>query len=158
MQGRPEVVSGADNRRPQRQQERASEQTRQNEQVQMGRNGAPAALFCCLAVVASSLSPVMLPAASAAGDSRHGETIFLQYCQGCHGPDGRGGGKGFMPHVGPLARKGYIETVPDEYLADVIAEGGLAVGKSAYMPSWKTTLTQQDTADVIAFIRTFVVE
>ena len=63
-----------------------------------------------------------------------------------------------MPHVGPLARKGYIETIPDEFLADVIAEGGLAVGKSAYMPSWKTTLTQQDITDVIAFIRTFAAE
>jgi mono/diheme cytochrome c family protein len=63
-----------------------------------------------------------------------------------------------MPHVGPLARKGYIETMPDEYLAAVITEGGLAVGKSAYMPSWKTTLTEQDIADVIAFIRTFVIE
>ena len=124
----------------------------------MGRNGARAALSCCLAVVVSSLSPVTLSPAVAAGDARHGETIFLQYCQGCHGPDGRGGGKGFMPHVGPLARRGYIETVPDEYLADVITEGGLAVGKSAYMPSWRTTLTEQDIADVIAFIRTFVVE
>ena len=112
----------------------------------MGRNGARAALFCCLAVVASSLSPIMLSAAIAAGDAQHGEAIFLRYCQG------------FMPHVGPLARKGYIETMPDEYLAAVITEGGLAVGKSAYMPSWKTTLTEQDIADVIAFIRTFVVE
>jgi mono/diheme cytochrome c family protein len=48
--------------------------------------------------------------------------------------------------------------MPDEYLAAVIVEGGLAVGKSAYMPSWKTTLTEQEIADVIAFIRTFVVE
>jgi mono/diheme cytochrome c family protein len=124
----------------------------------MRRNGARATLFYCLAVVVSSVSPVTLSAAVAAGDARHGETIFLRYCQGCHGPDGRGGGKGFMPHVGPLARKGYIETVPDEYLAAVITEGGLAVGKSAYMPSWRTTLTEQDIADVIAFIRTFVVE
>jgi mono/diheme cytochrome c family protein len=100
----------------------------------------------------------MLRAAIAGGDARHGQAIFLQYCQGCHGPDGRGGGKGFMPHVGPLARKGYIETLPDEYLADVIAEGGAAAGKSAFMPSWKNTLSQQDIADVIAFIRTFVVE
>jgi mono/diheme cytochrome c family protein len=124
----------------------------------MRKNGARAAPLCCLAIVTLSLSPLMLPAAIAAGDARHGETIFLQYCQGCHGPDGRGGGKGFMPHVGPLARKGYIETMPDEYLAAVIAEGGLAVGKSAYMPSWKTTLTQQDITDVIAFIRTFAAE
>jgi mono/diheme cytochrome c family protein len=124
----------------------------------MWRNCAWAALLCCSVVTASSLSPIMLRAAIAGGDARHGQAIFLQYCQGCHGPDGRGGGKGFMPHVGPLARKGYIETLPDEYLADVIAEGGAAAGKSAFMPSWKTTLSQQDIADVVAFIRTFVVE
>jgi mono/diheme cytochrome c family protein len=158
MQGRPVVVSGTDSRGPQRLQERAPGQTKQNEHLQMGRNGARAALFCGLAVFAWSLSPIMLPAAIAAGDARNGEAIFLRYCQGCHGPDGRGGGKGFMPHVGPLARKGYIEILPDEYLAEVIAEGGLAAGKSAYMPSWKTTLTQQEIADVIAFIRTFAIE
>nr|HEV8009785.1 cytochrome c [Bradyrhizobium sp.] len=124
----------------------------------MWRNCARAALLCGLAVVASLLSPIVLRAASAGGDAHRGQAIFLQYCQGCHGPDGRGGGKGFMPHVGPLARKGYIETLPDEYLADVIAEGGAAAGKSAFMPSWKTTLSQQDIADVVAFIRTFVVE
>jgi len=124
----------------------------------MGRNGLRAALLYCVAGFASSLLPIVAPAAIAGGDARHGEVIFMQYCQGCHGPDGRGGGKGFMPHVGPLARKGYIETLPDDYLSDVISEGGAAAGKSAYMPSWKTTLTQQDIADVIAFIRTFVIE
>ena len=125
----------------------------------MWRNCTQAALFCCLVVVTSSLSPVMLRAAAAAGgDARRGQAIFLQDCQGCHGPDGRGGGKGFMPHVGPLARKGYIETLPDDYLADVIAEGGAAAGKSAFMPSWKNTLTPQDITDVVAFIRTLVVE
>jgi cytochrome c oxidase cbb3-type subunit III len=124
----------------------------------MGRNGVRAMLFRCAAGVLLSLSPLMLSAAIAAGDADRGQALFLRYCQGCHGPDGKGGGKGFMPHVGPLARKGYIDLVPDEYLASVIAEGGLAVGKSGYMPSWKTTLTEQDIADVIAFIRTFVVE
>ena len=88
----------------------------------MGRNSARAPLFCWIVVVSSSLSPIMLPAAIAAGDAGHGQAIFLQYCQGCHGPDGRGGGKGFMPHVGPLARRGYIDILPDEYLADVIQE------------------------------------
>jgi mono/diheme cytochrome c family protein len=119
----------------------------------MWRNCSRAALFGCLIVIASSLSPVMLRAAIAGGDARRGQAIFLKDCQGCHGPDGKGGGKGFMPHVGPLARKGYIETLPDDYLADVIA-----AGKSAFMPSWKNTLTQQDIADVVAFIRTLVVE
>ena len=101
---------------------------------------------------------VMTPAALAVGDSKHGQALFLQYCQGCHGPDGKGGGKGFMPHVGPLARQDYIENLPDEYLAAVITEGGAYVGKSAFMPSWKSTLSEQDIADVIAFIRTLLVE
>jgi len=126
--------------------------------MHMGRNGVRAALYCCLAAVVWSLLPIVVPAAMSAGNAQNGEAIFLRYCQGCHGPDGKGGGKGFMPHVGPLARKGYIETLPDDYLFDVISEGGLAAGKSAYIPSWKSTLTPQDIADVIAFIRTFLIE
>jgi mono/diheme cytochrome c family protein len=121
----------------------------------MGRNGVRAALLGCPIVAVSS---IVAPAAMAAGDARHGETIFMRYCQGCHGPDGKGSGKGFMPHVGPLARKGYIETLPDEYLEGVIEEGGVAAGKSGFMPSWKSTLTHQDIVDLVAFIRTFVVE
>jgi mono/diheme cytochrome c family protein len=104
------------------------------------------------------LLSITIPVAWAAGDAHHGEAIFQQYCQGCHGPDGRGGGKGFMPHVGPLARKDYIEHLTDEYLAEVIAEGGPAAGKSGFMPAWKSTLSPQAIADVVAYIRTFVVE
>jgi mono/diheme cytochrome c family protein len=95
---------------------------------------------------------------SAAGDKAHGEELYLRYCQGCHGPDGRGGGKAFMPHVGPLAKKGYIDQIDDDSLALVIREGGAAVGKSGYMPSWKDTLPDQSIADIIAYIRTFVAQ
>ena len=110
----------------------------------------------CLRVIV--LLPLTLSFALAGGDAHHGEAIFQRYCQGCHGPDGKGGGKGFMPHVGPLARKDYIEYVTDEYLTEAISEGGPAVGKSGYMPSWKNVLSKQDIADVIAYIRTFVVD
>jgi mono/diheme cytochrome c family protein len=88
----------------------------------------------------------------------HGEELFLRYCQGCHGADGRGGGKAFMPHVGPLAQKGYIDLMEDADLAHVIKLGGAAIGKSGYMPSWETTRSDKDIADVIAYIRTFIVE
>ena len=43
----------------------------------------------------------------------------------------------------------------DSYLQAIVAEGGEAFGKSAYMPSFKTTLSSQDIADVIAYVRTF---
>jgi mono/diheme cytochrome c family protein len=89
-----------------------------------------------------------------AGNAPHGEALYHRYCSGCHGADGRGGGKGFMPHVGALTRKGYIDLIDDISLALVIAEGGEAIGKSGFMPSWKATLSKDDIADVIAYIRT----
>ena len=91
--------------------------------------------------------------ARAAGDAGRGEPLYQRYCAGCHGVDGQGGAKNFMPHVGALTKKGYIDLLEDEYLTMVIAEGGEAIGKSAFMPSWKTTLSKQDIADVIEYIR-----
>jgi len=89
----------------------------------------------------------------AAGDPERGQKLYLQYCQGCHGKDGQGGAHTFMPHVDTLTKKGYIELVPDDYLYLVISDGGTAVGKSAYMPSWKAKLSEQDIVDIIAHIR-----
>ena len=91
--------------------------------------------------------------ACAEGNAAHGEAVFRQLCAGCHGEDGRGGAHTFMPHVDTLTKKGYIDQMPDEYLAFVIGEGGAASGKSAYMPSWKSKLSEQDIQDVIAHIR-----
>ena len=99
------------------------------------------------------LAAVTAPAV--AGDARRGEPLYQRYCTGCHGSDGRGGAKNFMPHVGALTRKGYTDLLEDSYLAAIIAEGGEAFGKSSYMPAWNTTLSSQDIADVIAYVRTF---
>jgi len=92
-------------------------------------------------------------AVSAQGNAEHGESLFVQLCSGCHGKDGRGGAHSFMPHVDTLTKKGYIDELPDEYLAFVIGEGGEAAGKNAYMPSWKSKLSEQDIQDIIAHIR-----
>jgi mono/diheme cytochrome c family protein len=90
-----------------------------------------------------------------AADPKRGEPMFQRYCSGCHGVDGRGGGKNFMPHVGALTRKGHTELLDDDYLALIITNGGEAFGKSAYMPAFKTALSPGDIADVIAYVRTF---
>ena len=90
---------------------------------------------------------------SAGGDPEHGKALFLKYCSGCHGTDGRGGAHTLMPHVGALTRKGYIENVPDDFLLLVISKGGAAVGKNGYMPAWESTLNKQDIQDIISHIR-----
>lgn len=88
------------------------------------------------------------------GDAARGERMYLKYCRGCHGKKGRGAAHTFMPHVGNLTKKDYIELLPDGYLYTVIAQGGEAVGKSGYMPAWETKLSEDDIKDIIAYIRT----
>jgi mono/diheme cytochrome c family protein len=87
------------------------------------------------------------------GDAARGAKLYKRYCRGCHGVDGRGGAHTFMPHINNLTKRDYIESIPDSFLFEAIAEGGEAIGKSAYMPSWKSTLSEQDIKDVIAHIR-----
>jgi mono/diheme cytochrome c family protein len=99
------------------------------------------------------IGALIVSASAAAGDPKRGEPIYQRYCSGCHGTDGRGGGKNFMPHVGPLNKKGHTELLDDGYVASIITQGGPAFGKSGYMPSFKGTLSPDDIADVIAYVR-----
>src|SRR5262249_37511528 len=105
-------------------------------------------------LVAALLAAAAMPAL-AAGDPKRGNELFQQYCQGCHGPDGRGGRKdGLMPRPQNLTNTGYIDQLPDEYLFTVISKGGEGVNKSGYMPSFATTFSSEDIESLIAFIRT----
>jgi mono/diheme cytochrome c family protein len=102
-------------------------------------------------VLCAAALPVL--AQAPAGDTANGANLFKRDCAGCHGADGRGGAQTFMPHIENLTKKGYIDQVPDDYLYGVIAEGGVSVGKSSYMPAWGKTLSEQDIRDIIAHIR-----
>ena len=87
------------------------------------------------------------------GDPERGETLYLRYCRGCHGEDGRGDAMVFMPHVNNLTKKGYVDLLPDAYLLLAISRGGVAIGKSSYMPAWNETLTREQMLDIIAHLR-----
>jgi mono/diheme cytochrome c family protein len=84
----------------------------------------------------------------------HGKELYLRYCSGCHGEDGRGEAKTFRPSVANLAVKELMDQVSDEYLFTVIKHGGAAVGKNAAMPAWKSQLGDQEIRDIIGFVRT----
>lgn len=114
--------------------------------------------FALAIFVAAGISVPLAPASAGgtpAADSERGRKLYLRYCRGCHGVDGQGGGLVFMPHVNNLTKKGYIDRLPDDYLMHAISKGGLAIGKSSYMPAWEGTLSKQDIRDIIAHIRTF---
>jgi mono/diheme cytochrome c family protein len=112
-----------------------------------------------LLIVAAGLLGTVAPTShaedqpNATGDAANGAGLYKRYCRGCHGVDGQGDGLVFMPHVNNLTKKGYIDQLPDQYLRHVILNGGESVGKSAYMPSFAGTLSDQQIADVIAHVR-----
>src|SRR3989442_15125949 len=71
-------------------------------------------------------------------DVAHGKELFLRYCWGCHGGDGRGQAKTFRPNVANLSVKGPIDRMTDHYLFSAIKDGGATVDKNAAMPAGKS--------------------
>jgi mono/diheme cytochrome c family protein len=91
---------------------------------------------------------------ASARDPAHGKELFVRYCSGCHGQDGRGEAKTFQPSVGNLAVKDLMDQVTDEYLFTVIKKGGAAVGKNAAMPAWQSQLDDTQIWNIVGFVRT----
>jgi cytochrome c oxidase cbb3-type subunit 3 len=97
-------------------------------------------------------------AATAQSDPRTGKEIFEQMCAGCHGTRGDGGDGhvgGFSPVITTLAKKEYMNQVPDDYLLLIIKKGGAYMGKIAAMPAWEKRLNDDEIRSIVAHIRTF---
>jgi mono/diheme cytochrome c family protein len=79
-----------------------------------------------------------------------GERLFIKHCAGCHGPQGKGDGYQLLgPDPANLAAPA-TKHKSDQTLLNTIHEG-----KSS-MPSWKVRLSEQDSRDVLAYIRTLL--
>lgn len=100
------------------------------------------------------------PGVLLAGDVTAGRALYQQYCSMCHGPQGQGNGPAAAT-MNPKPRNHtdgrYMNTLSDAHLTTVISEGGAAVQRSPLMPSWKGTLSPQQIADVVTYLRTLAV-
>ena len=93
---------------------------------------------------------------SGAADSAKGQEVYNTYCALCHGPTGLGDGVGAAaldPKPRDLSSAAILETYTDEYLVNVITNGGMAVGKSPAMPPWGGIVSPEDIENVVAHIR-----
>ena len=85
-----------------------------------------------------------------------GKRVFYQYCVWCHAdatPAGPSNRSNLTPNP-PLANDGAtLNALSDDFMRNVITLGGAAAGKSAAMPPWGKTLSQDDIDAVIAFYR-----
>ncbi|MEK7300526.1 MAG: cytochrome c [Nitrospirota bacterium] len=82
------------------------------------------------------------------GDVARGKTLFVRNCAGCHGPEGGGDGYRLLGQdpanlTAPSTRK-----KSDAELLKTIHNG------KPNMPAWKGNLSESQSRDVLAYVRT----
>ena len=95
-------------------------------------------------------------APAAAPDAARGKLQFENYCVSCHGPRGDGDGPvaaSLDPRPAHLGDRAYMSAKQDDYLFQVIKNGGASVGRSPMMAPWGGSLSDAQIRDVIAYIR-----
>jgi mono/diheme cytochrome c family protein len=83
-----------------------------------------------------------------APDRMKGKKIFVKYCSGCHGSLGQGNGYRILGPSPPDFTSLASRQKSDADLLKTIHEG------KPNMPAWKFRLSQKDSRDVLAYIRT----
>ncbi len=94
------------------------------------------------------------------GDAKKGQVLYQKHCVRCHGKDGSGEGPGtgvtlsrkrsFMVMPAALNNPGFQQSASDAMIRDIILTGRKTEG----MPSFKSHMSDQEIAHVVAFVRT----
>jgi mono/diheme cytochrome c family protein len=85
-----------------------------------------------------------------------GKRIFYAQCVWCHAdstPAGPSNRSNLKPMPSLMNDGTVLNAESDEYLQNIISLGGSAVSKSAMMPPYGQTLTQEEIREVIAYTR-----
>ena len=107
-----------------------------------------------LFLITAGISPSV---ADEKGEAKEGKEIYDHLCDACHGNAGKGDGPaGAHLPVKPadLTDAKLMKALSDQYLFDIIKNGGASVGKSPIMRPFGSELKDEDIRDVIAYIRT----
>ena len=98
----------------------------------------------------------VISAGAGAGGREAGQRNYQSQCASCHGRSGRGDGWRawlFRLTMKDLTDSAYLQTLPDEYLFQIIKQGGANLGKPG-MPSWGQELDDREIRDLVIHIRT----
>jgi len=81
--------------------------------------------------------------------------LYLTYCAECHGADGHGSWRAalLLLRPGNLADPRTLAALSDEYLFDLVKNGGATIGKPG-MPAFGYHLTDEQIREVVQYLRT----
>lgn len=89
---------------------------------------------------------------------QRGQALYMEYCLQCHGDHGEGWGWGKKVPPPPvpvpdLSNADHMRQLSDQYLFDIVKDGGEAVGKTRFMPPAGRVLSDEEIWDVVAYLR-----
>ena len=83
-----------------------------------------------------------------------GERLWVGLCATCHGVDGRGSWRAalFLIRPGDLTDRATTGRQRDDYLFDIIREGGAPIGRPG-MPAFGAAMKDEDIRELVAYLR-----
>lgn len=123
----------------------------------------PAWCFALLALVGTPTTAADAPADGAAQgavlprDSKdagvfRGGLVYANYCVTCHGFNADGNGRAARLY-NPRPANLRMSDKNDAYFGLIIRMGGEAIGRSPFMPPWGAELTDEQTNDLVMYLR-----
>lgn len=82
------------------------------------------------------------------GEVSKGKILYIEHCAGCHGTEGKGDGYRLLGPDPANLTSPSTQKKSDSTLLRTIHEG------KPNMPSWKVRLSEQESRDVLAYVRT----
>ena len=103
----------------------------------------------------TTASGVVFAAGAGGGGRGTAQSVYRSQCASCHGSSGKGDGWTawlFRLKMRDFTDAAYMRTLPDDYLFQIIKQGGANLGKPG-MPSWGQELTDREIQELVVYIR-----
>ena len=83
------------------------------------------------------------------------QRVYLTHCATCHGANGHGSWRAtlFLLRPGDLTAPRPLAPLPDEYLFNLIKDGGATIGKPG-MPAFGFHLSDAQLHEIVGYVRT----
>ena len=115
-----------------------------------------AACRLVLALAVSACATLEPAAAAASRPIQRGQADYAAYCAPCHGSRGAGDGPMARMLAAAPARHddaAFMSRRSDEYVFQLLKDGGSKFGKSPLMGAWGKILSEDRIRDLVAYIR-----